>query len=121
MTFDTQGGSPAQIVQSVIYGGLAVQPADPNSLVANKVFTGWFNEAACTTAFDFFNPITADTAVYAKWAAGATYEVHFVLNGGAFSAGVADTVYVPAGKVLAPVPHPTKANRIFRNWYTDAG
>lgn len=121
VTFDTQGGSPAQIVQSVIYGGLAVQPADPNSLVANKVFTGWFNEAACTTAFDFFNPITADTAVYAKWAAGATYEVHFVLNGGAFSAGVADTVYVPAGKVLAPVPHPTKANRIFRNWYTDAG
>lgn len=121
VTFDTQGGSPAQIVQSVIYGGLAVQPADPNSLVANKVFTGWFNEAACTTAFGFSNPITADTAVYAKWAGGATYEVHFVLNGGAFSAGVADTVYVPAGKVLAPVPHPTKANRIFRNWYTDAG
>lgn len=122
VTFDTQGGSPAQIVQSVIYGGLAVQPADPNSLVANKVFTGWFNEAACTTAFGFSNPITADTAVYAKWAGGATYEVHFVLNGGAFSAGVADTVYVPAGKVLlAPVPHPTKANRIFRNWYTNAG
>lgn len=122
VTFDTQGGSPAQIVQSVNYGDLAVQPADPNSLVVNKVFNGWFNEAACTTDFDFSNPITADTAVYAKWVAGTTYKVRFVLNGGAFFAGVADTVYVPAGnKVLAPVPHPTKANRIFRNWYADAG
>ena len=31
------------------------------------VFTGWFNNAACTELHDFNQPLTADTTVYAGW------------------------------------------------------
>lgn len=64
VTFDTDGGS-AVASQSVRSGATAAQPADPTK--DGYVFKGWYKEDTFTTVFDFADPITTDTVVYAKF------------------------------------------------------
>ena len=65
VTFDSQGGS-AVAKQLIANGGKATKPADPTKTDYN--FVGWYKEAACTNAWDFFtDTVTADTTLYAKW------------------------------------------------------
>lgn len=49
--------------------------------VEGYTFDGWYADAAYTTEFDFTQPITGDTTVYAKWTA-KDYEVSFVTEHG---------------------------------------
>lgn len=64
VTFDTDGGSsvPSQTVRT---GATATQPADPTK--AGYTFEGWYTSDTFTTAFDFTDPITANTTIYAKF------------------------------------------------------
>jgi len=57
------GDAPAS--QNVPYN----EPAtDPGKLSEDGyTFIGWYTDHTCTTEFDFTNPITGDTKVYAKW------------------------------------------------------
>ena len=66
VTFDVQGHGTAPQTQTVDKDGYAT---DPGALTADGwKFGGWFEEAACNTAFAFATKkITADTTVYAKW------------------------------------------------------
>lgn len=64
VTFDTDGGT-AIPSQSVRTGAKATKPADPTK--EGYEFGGWYEEDTFTTVFDFDDPITANTTVYAKF------------------------------------------------------
>lgn len=51
--------------QWITSGSKARKPADPVSTVGT--FAGWYDSSRCDIAFDFDNPITKNTIVYAKW------------------------------------------------------
>jgi len=66
VTFDTNYVAGGPTYQTTIDKGSTVtRPLDPAR--ANFKFDGWYEEAACTTEFDFAKPITADKTLYAKW------------------------------------------------------
>lgn len=70
VTFNANGHGTAPAAQTVDYGSKAVKPADPTA--DGYSFGGWYKEAACTTAYDFATPVTADLTLYAKWTEKAT-------------------------------------------------
>lgn len=78
VSFITEYGDPPTS-QNVTYNGTA---KDPGTLTAEGyTFDGWYADAAHTTEFDFTQPITGDTTVYAKWEKNApvlpdTYELN---------------------------------------------
>ena len=49
--------------------------------VEGYTFDGWYADAAHTTEFDFTQPITGDTTVYAKWTANDYYVSFFTEHG----------------------------------------
>lgn len=64
VSFDTDGGT-AIADQSVRSGNTATKPADPTK--SGYTFDDWYEENTFTTVFDFTDPITADTTIYAKF------------------------------------------------------
>ena len=71
VTFHSNGGSEVKPI-TVPYGTAATEPTDPTN--GNKVFGGWYVDAALTTAWDFQDPVTKDLTLYAKWTeAGHTH------------------------------------------------
>lgn len=64
VTFDSTGGS---VIESPIVeaGGTVERPADPTR--EGYAFEGWFSDKACTTAWDFSQPVASDTRLFAKW------------------------------------------------------
>ena len=65
VTFDTNGGSSVD-AQEVVSGALATRPASAPTK-SGYTFVNWYSDEALTTVFDFSEPITADTTIYAKW------------------------------------------------------
>ena len=64
VSFVTEHGDPPTS-QNVKYNGTA---KDPGKLSAEGyTFIGWYTDETYTTEFDFTQPITGDTKVYAKW------------------------------------------------------
>ena len=66
VTFDSQGGSPVSPVQ-VENGKKVAKPANPTR--SDYDFTGWYQEAAAVTEFDFATPITSNWTLFAGWTA----------------------------------------------------
>ena len=66
VTFDSQGGSPVSPVQ-VENGKTVAKPANPTR--SDYDFTGWYQEAAAVTEFDFATPITSNWTLFAGWTA----------------------------------------------------
>ncbi len=75
VTFDANGHGTAPAPQTVEDGKTALRPSDPSE--DGWTFGGWYLEEACTNAFDFSTPVTADITLYAKWnkAGEAVYTV----------------------------------------------
>lgn len=69
VTFDTLGGSPVAM-QTLTSGALATRPVT-NPTRDSYTFDDWYADKAYTTKFDFTQPITANTTVYAKWTSSA--------------------------------------------------
>ncbi len=46
-------------------GSKLLKPTDPSK--EGYVFGGWFTDEACTGAYDFDTPVTADLILYARW------------------------------------------------------
>lgn len=94
VSFVTEHGDPPTS-QNVPYN----EPAtDPGKLSAEGyTFDGWYADAAHTTEFDFTQPITGDTKVYAKWEKNASVlpDTYALNVSGAF-------VYVAGVDVTAP-------------------
>lgn len=66
VSFDSGSGS-AVAPLTVNENEAAVKPADPTR--GGYDFTGWFTDAAATTAYDWSTPVTADLMLYAGWEA----------------------------------------------------
>ncbi len=66
VTFNMNGHGAQVAPQTVANGGKAARPADP--VAGGYAFSGWYKDAALTTAFDFGTAIHADMTLYAKWA-----------------------------------------------------
>ena len=112
VTFNANGGS-AVTEQKVEYNATASEPSDPTK--TGYTFAGWYADAELTTAFDFATPVTADTALYAKWTINE-YTVTFNANGG--SAVAEQTVEYNA--TASEPSDPTKTGYTFAGWYADA-
>ena len=83
------------------------------------VFAGWYSDEALTTEFTSETPVTADTALYAKWVkpeAEGVYYVNFYSQDGQT---VHLTLSAMAGKTVAPAQGPTLTDKVFVGWSTD--
>ena len=91
--------------------GKLVKPADPTR--DGYTFGGWFTDEACTQAYDFSTPVTADLTLYAKWTKNAVNpggnggSGTNGGNGGAGNGSGAGTKGQQAGGAIAPGHKPT--------------
>ena len=82
VAFNSNGGSACDTKFVATADGKLVKPAD--STRDGYTFGGWYTDEACTQAYDFSTPVTADLTLYAKWTKNA---VNPGGNGGAGSNG----------------------------------
>lgn len=80
VSFETGEGSKVDFQTTA--DGKLVKPADPTR--DGYTFAGWYTDEACTQAYDFSTPVTADLTLHAKWTKNA---VNPGGNGGAGSNG----------------------------------
>ena len=115
VSFDTDGGSkvPDQLVTR---GSCATQPANPTK--TGYTFGGWFADADRTVPFNFYEPITGKTTVYARWFEGEnvkTYNVTFNTLGGTQISGQ----IVKEGECAIEPTKPTRAGYTFGGWTSE--
>ena len=76
ITFETSGIGNTVDPQIIVVNGYVIQPGGEEWEVGYQVtgsdgktyeFTGWFEDAECTTEFDFSSPVSSDTTIYAGW------------------------------------------------------
>ena len=82
VSFNSNGGSACDTKFVATADGKLVKPADPTR--EGYTFGGWYTDEACTQAYDFSTPVTADMTLYAKWTKNA---VNPGGNGGSGSNG----------------------------------
>lgn len=70
ISFNSNGGSACDTKFVATADGKLVKPADPTR--EGYTFGGWYTDEACTQAYDFSTPVTADMTLYAKWTKNAT-------------------------------------------------
>ena len=110
VTFNLNGKG-TNFTQDVYENRTIAAPADPTT--TGFVFGGWYTNQACTSAFDFSTPITANTTLYAKWVQALT--VTFDLNGH----GDSFTQEVVSGTKATKPSTPVSAGYVFVGWYSD--
>ena len=110
VTFNLNGKG-TNFTQEVYENRTIAAPAVPTT--TGFVFDGWYTNQACTSAFDFSTPITANTTLYAKWAQALT--VTFNLNGH----GDSFTQEVVSGAKASAPSTPVSAGYVFVGWYSD--
>lgn len=110
VTFNTDGGSAVE-KQSVPYGDKAAKPAE-NPTKDGVFFLGWVTAANGSTPFDFNQPITGATTIYAKWGDVNGHAVEFDTQGGS---QVLSAIVPYDGKVSKPAD-PTKNGYTFDKW-----
>lgn len=69
VAFNSNGGSACDTKFVATADGKLVKPADPTR--DGYTFGGWYTDEACTQAYDFSSPVTADLTLYAKWTENA--------------------------------------------------
>ena len=110
VTFNLNGKG-TNFTQEVYENRTITTPANPTT--TGFVFDGWYTNQACTSAFDFSTPITANTTLYAKWVQALT--VTFDLNGH----GDSFTQEVVSGTKVSAPSTPVSAGYVFVGWYSD--
>lgn len=111
VSFVTEHGDPPTS-QNVKYNGTA---KDPGKLSEDGyTFIGWYTDDTYDTEFDFTQPITGNTTVYAKWTA-KDYEVSFITEHG----NAPTSQNVPYNKTATYPGELTAEGYTFIGWYTD--
>lgn len=122
VTYDLQDhGTMTTATQTDIPVGETVdEPADPTE--AGWTFGGWYEDVACTNAYDFSSAVHSSFTLYAKWTENtlpAQYTVTF-MNGDteweSTTVALGDTLAI-AGMPVPPAPLGYK----FAGWYTEDG
>ena len=111
VSFVTEHGDPPTS-QNVKYNGTV---NDPGKLSEDGyTFIGWYTDDTYDTEFDFTQPITGNTTVYAKWTAN-DYEVRFITEHGDAPA----SQNVPYNGTADDPGKLTAEGYTFIGWYTD--
>lgn len=110
VTFNLNGKG-TNFTQEVYENRTITTPANPTT--TGFVFDGWYTNQACTSAFNFSTPITANTTLYAKWVQALTVTFNLNGHGDSFTQEV-----VSGAKVSAPST-PVSAGYVFVGWYSD--
>ena len=115
VTFDMQGGLPAEKEQLVAEGECAVEPAN-EPYKSNSIFLGWYTESGAL--FDFNTPIESDLTLVAKFVGTSeVFTITFDTQGG--------TPSVPSQQVKVqelaskPTVTPEKGDLICCGWFQD--
>ena len=82
--------------------------------VEGYTFDGWYTDDTYSTEFDFTQPITSNTTVYAKWTAN-DYEVRFITEHG----NAPTSQNVPYNKTAKDPGELTAEGYTFVGWYAD--
>jgi uncharacterized repeat protein (TIGR02543 family) len=98
VAFDSQGGGAVPSAD-VKKGDAATEPTKLEN--GDLVFGGWYTEAACSTRWDFDDPVAKDMTLYAKWNAADTLSFASISGGSAWEvakgSGKLDAdLYIPA-------------------------
>lgn len=112
VTFDLQNGSEVIIVP---FDENFAIPQNPTN--GDKVFGGWYTDAACTDGHEWTKPetLSSNITVYAKWTdAAVVYNVTFDLQNG--SAAIVE----PFDDDFVMPSNLTNGDKVFVGWYTDA-
>ena len=119
-TVTFKDGESTLSTATVNSGEKVTKPADPTK--TGYTFNGWYADATFTAAFDFDQPITANTTIYAKFTDNSvtppgptTYTVTFKDG-----ESVLSTVTVNSGEKVTKPADPTKTGYTFNGWYADA-
>ena len=113
VSFNSTGGSAVD-PQSVVYNNNATRPVNPAR--AGYSFINWYTDLNLTTVFDFTTKITADTALYAKWA----YTLSYDGNGGTGAVPAPSTHTQPDTVALPSTPGDlVRTGFTFIGWNTD--
>lgn len=72
VTFDANGKDAAMPDSQRVMEGKAATEPSTQPQCKGYTFGGWFTDEACTQAYDFSTPVTADLTLYAKWTKNAT-------------------------------------------------
>ena len=124
VSFDANGGEGTMTAQSFTYDEAAKALSDNVFSKTGYRFTGW-NTAADGTGTAYTDKqsvqnLTAESGaeikLYAQWSAN-TYTVTLDPNGGAFNAGVENTLTVTYGGTYGTIPTPRKNGYNFGGWY----
>lgn len=115
LSFDMNGkGAQVDAQSGLRAGSKATMPAAPSA--ASYVFSGWYKDSGCKTAWDFKNDtVTADTTLYAKWS--PTYTMTFHMNG--LGAQVMAQTGLAEGTLAKEPPKPSAAGYTFGGWFID--
>ncbi len=111
----TFANTTIEAVKDVPNNTTITAPADPTRDGYN--FGGWYADASCTVAFNFGDPITKHTTVYAKW--NKLYTVTFDTSGG--DPAVEAQIVEHGSKAAAPADKPDRINLTFVHWYVKGG
>ncbi len=115
VAFNTNGGLPIPITQTVQENGNATRPAT-NPSKSGSEFAGWFMLDASgnyeTTAYNFLTPITSDLVLHAKWKP-TMYTVSFDSDGGS----PVEDQSVPYGGFATEPQDPVRGSDLFMGWY----
>lgn len=104
VAFNSNGGSACDTKFVATADGKLVKPVDPTR--DGYTFGGWYTDEACTQAYDFSTPVTADLTLYAKWTKNAVNPAVMAVQ--APMAAMAALVRMAAA-VLVPVLVPALA------------
>jgi len=115
VTFNSMGGEPASIDQTVADGGKAVRPANP--VRDGFGFVNWYeDQEAPEDAYDFDTPVAANITLYALWneVPPGSFLVKFISDG----ENIVDDQIILSGGKVEPVDM-VKTGCTFDGWYRD--
>lgn len=121
VTYDLQDhGTMTTATQTDIPKGDKVTEPNPAPTEAGWTFGGWYEDAACSNAYDFTSAVHSSFTLYAKWTENslpAQYTVKFNANGG--SGTMNDATVVSGNYTLPANGFTAPAGNEFIGWSVD--
>ncbi len=113
VTFNPQGGNTVGSVTAT-HGSKIAAPTPPYR--SGYSFAGWYQEAACATAWNFATDIVeGPRTLYAKWL--PVFAISFNSQGGS----AVSSVSAPQGSTITRPANPARTGYSFVGWYRETG
>jgi len=114
LNFDSNGGSSVSPL-TFDEGDTLTKPKDPTK--QGYTFDGWYKDNTFSELYDFDNPDTNISTVYAKWSKNSNKKITVIFNSNGGSL-VSNQEIDMNHKVIKP-KNPTKNGFVFSGWFSD--